>query len=65
MNNRNNRPLLNFIPYIVVSLFLLMMVYSSPSRSVSSVLTYKDYQPEDYTETGLWLLETLKKHDTK
>ena len=31
----------------------------------SSVLTYKDYQPEDYTETGLWLLETLKKHDTK
>ncbi len=41
MNNRNNRPLLNFIPYIVVSLFLLMMVYSSPSRSVSSVLTYK------------------------
>ncbi len=43
MNNRNNRPLLNFIPYIIVSLFLLMMVYSSPSRSVSSVLTYKQF----------------------
>ena len=41
MNNRNNRPLLNFIPYIIVSMFLLMMVYSSPSRSTTSVLSYK------------------------
>ena len=41
MNNRNNRPLLNFIPYIIVSIFLLMMVYSSPSRSTTSVLSYK------------------------
>ena len=31
----------------------------------SSVLTYSGYQPEDYTETGLWLLETLKKYDSK
>ena len=30
-----------------------------------SVLTYSGFTSEDYTETGLWLLETLKKHDTK
>ncbi|MBO4288802.1 MAG: glycoside hydrolase family 5 protein [Lachnospiraceae bacterium] len=30
-----------------------------------SVLTYSGFKTEDYTETGLWLLETLKKHSTK
>ena len=27
-----------------------------------SVLKYSDFAPEDYTDTGLWLLDTLKKH---
>ena len=31
----------------------------------SSSLVYKGYTAEDYTETGLWLLETLKKYDSK
>ena len=31
----------------------------------NSVLTYNGYKTEDYTETGLWLLETLKKYSTK
>ena len=31
----------------------------------SSVLKYNGYQKEDYTDTGLWLLETLAKYKTK
>ena len=30
-----------------------------------TVLKYSGFEQEDYTETGLWLLETLKKHATK
>ena len=31
----------------------------------STVPKYNGFVQEDYTETGLWLLETLKKHNTK
>ena len=31
----------------------------------STVPKYSGFVQEDYTETGLWLLETLKKHSTK
>lgn len=41
-NNNKQRPLFNLIPYIIVSIFLFMMVYSSPARTTSSVLTYKE-----------------------
>ena len=30
-----------------------------------NVLKYSGYQKEDYTDTGLWLLDTLAKHKTK
>ena len=30
-----------------------------------NVPKYSGFEPEDYTETGLWLLETLKKHTGK
>ena len=43
MNNNNRpKPIINLIPYLIVSIFLFMMVYSSPARSISSVLTYKE-----------------------
>ncbi len=31
----------------------------------STVPKYHGFVHEDYTETGLWLLDTLKKHQTK
>ena len=31
----------------------------------SSVLKYSGYQEEDFNKTGLWLLDTLAKHNTK
>ena len=31
----------------------------------STVPKYNGFVQEDYTETGLWLLETLEKHKTK
>ena len=31
----------------------------------SSVLKYSGFETEDYTQTGLWLLETLAKYNTK
>ena len=46
-----------------------MWAFSNVSEACSairsSVLKYSGYEPEDYTETGLWLLDTLKKHNTK
>ena len=30
-----------------------------------SVLTYNGFTEDDYSETGLWLLDTIKKHNTK
>jgi len=40
MNNKNNRPFFNLLPYLVVSLFLFMMVFSSPSRVANTSLNY-------------------------
>ncbi len=31
----------------------------------STVPKYSGFAPEDYTDTGLWLLETLKKHNSR
>ncbi len=31
----------------------------------STVPKYSGFEEEDYTDSGLWLLETLRKHDTK
>lgn len=42
-NNRNNRPLLNLIPYFFVALFILMMMFSNPLRSTTKVLDYKEF----------------------
>ena len=30
-----------------------------------NVLSYSGYTEADYTETGLWLLDTLKRHHTR
>ena len=44
MNNTNNkRPLINLAPYIFVSLFLLMMAFSSPTRTTSTNLNYREF----------------------
>ncbi|MBQ6335507.1 MAG: ATP-dependent zinc metalloprotease FtsH [Erysipelotrichaceae bacterium] len=42
-NNNNKRPLVNFIPYIFVSLFLLMMAFSNPGRTTSNNLNYREF----------------------
>lgn len=43
MNNNNKRPLINLAPYIFVSLFLLMMAFSSPTRTTSTNLNYREF----------------------
>jgi cell division protease FtsH len=40
-NNNNNRSLLNLIPYLIVSIFLMMMVFSNPNRYTNTELDYK------------------------
>ena len=40
-NNNNNRNLLNFIPYLIVSIFLMMMVFSNPNRYTNTSLNYR------------------------
>lgn len=42
-NNNNKRPLVNFIPYLFVSLFLLMMAFSSPGRTSTTNLNYREF----------------------
>ena len=42
-NNNNKRPLLNFLPYIFVSIFLLMMAFSSPVRQNNTNLNYREF----------------------
>ena len=42
-NNNNKRPLVNFIPYLFVSLFLLMMAFSSPARTTNTNLNYREF----------------------
>ncbi len=43
MNNNNKRPLINLLPYIFVSAFLLMMAFSSPVRTSSTNLNYREF----------------------
>ena len=40
-NNNNNRSLLNLIPYLIVSVFLMMMVFSNPNKYTNTTLDYK------------------------
>ena len=42
-NNNNGRPILSFLPYIFVSLFLIIMAFSSPTRSATTALNYKQF----------------------
>ena len=42
-NNYNRRPTINLLPYLIVSAFLLMMVFSNPDRTVSKNLNYKQF----------------------
>ena len=42
-NNNNRRPILSFLPYIFVSLFLIIMAFSSPTRTATTALNYKQF----------------------
>ena len=42
-NNNNKRSILNFLPYIFVTLFLFMMGFSSQVKTNSTTLTYKQF----------------------
>ena len=42
-NDNNKRPLLSFLPYIFVSLFLIIMAFSSPARTTSTALNYRQF----------------------
>ena len=42
-NNYNRRPTINLLPYLIVSAFLLMMIFSNPDRTVSKNLNYKQF----------------------
>ena len=41
-NNNNNRPVINLLPYLLVSIFLFMMIFSNPTRTVNTALNYKE-----------------------
>ncbi|MBO4358633.1 MAG: ATP-dependent zinc metalloprotease FtsH [Erysipelotrichaceae bacterium] len=43
MNNNNNRSLFNLIPYIIVSAFLMLMLFTSPNRTTNTALNYKEF----------------------
>ena len=40
-NNRNNRPVINILPYLLVSLFLFLMIFYSPSKNITTELNYR------------------------
>ena len=42
-NNNNNRSLFNLIPYIIVSAFLMLMLFTSPNRTTNTALNYKEF----------------------
>ncbi len=46
-----------------------MWAFSNISEACSAIRPtvhkYHGYEPEDYSDTGVWLIETLKKHDSK
>ena len=43
MNNKNKKPFLNLIPYIIVIGFLVMMLFSNPISSGSNNITYSGF----------------------
>lgn len=43
MNNKNKKPILNLIPYIIVIGFLVMMLFSNPISSGSNNITYSGF----------------------
>ena len=43
MNNNNKRPLINLIPYLFVSLFLIMMAFSNPVKTNNTNLNYREF----------------------
>ena len=46
MNNRNNknkRPILNLLPYIIVISFLVLMLFSNPIGGGSAEITYSSF----------------------
>ena len=43
MNNKNKKPVLNLIPYIIVIGFLVMMLFSNPISSGSNNITYSGF----------------------
>lgn len=42
-NNNNKRPLVNLIPYLLVSFFLIMMAFSNPVKTNSANLNYREF----------------------
>ena len=42
-NNNNRRPVINLLPYLIVSAFLMMMIFSNPEKSISTNLNYKQF----------------------
>ncbi len=42
-NNNNKRPLINLIPYLFVSLFLIMMAFSNPVKTNNTNLNYREF----------------------
>ena len=43
MNNNNKRPLINLIPYLFVSVFLILMAFSNPVKTNSTNLNYREF----------------------
>ncbi|MDO4198108.1 MAG: ATP-dependent zinc metalloprotease FtsH [Erysipelotrichaceae bacterium] len=44
MNDNNKRPIVNILPYLIVSVFLIIMAFSSPLRSSDPGLTYNEFK---------------------
>ena len=42
-NNNNRRPIMNIIPYLIVTLFLIFMTFSSSFGSTTKTLTYSEF----------------------
>ena len=42
-NQNNNRPLLNILPYLIVCLFMIMMVFTSPVKTTNKNLNYRQF----------------------
>ncbi|MBO4919150.1 MAG: ATP-dependent zinc metalloprotease FtsH [Erysipelotrichaceae bacterium] len=42
-NQNNNRSILNLLPYLIVCLFMIMMVFSNPVKTTNKNLNYKQF----------------------